>query len=502
MKRRTKNFVMLFLLILLALSVCLTFNYSKNNINTNNNFIKNIKEDTPLNIPSEEGIFNDSKEPQNFDKPDNTKMPNDRNNMGDFKHNSYYLSWQSYLLFGLESLLISLIILYLIMSKFNQRTFKETFINADKIIIYILGNIIVTSILLISEVIVTNNHLSFNNKPFDQNSEKDKVDLNENNIISTNNIDLNNYKTDVTITKGGTYTFSGNFKNSIIVNAENEDVEIVLNNVKIETQNTGAIIGLSANSITITSADETENTLSDGGNSEYDGCVWSNAKLIFEGSGKLIVNGNQNEGEGIATEAKDITFNSGTYIITSNDDGINAGGDGATITINGGIIYVDASGDGIDSNKDAIINGGKLFVMGSDIGGDAGIDTDAGYTINGGEVIALGSDMIETPKNTSTQKSLCFTLNNKINKDTLVTLMKDDEVIVSFKASKSFKTIIISSDNLEDANYSLYQNGTNTGTLEYGIYQNGKYTKGDLITINNLNVFNASKMINIFGSNR
>ena len=40
----------------------------------------------------------------------------------------------------------------------------------------------------------------------------------------------------------------------------------------------------------------------------------------------------------IATEAKNITFNNGTYIITSNDDGINAGGDGATITINDGTI--------------------------------------------------------------------------------------------------------------------------------------------------------------------
>lgn len=131
------------------------------------------------------------------------------------------------------------------------------------------------------------------------------------------------------------------------------------------------------------------------------------------------MNGNQQEGEGIATEAKNITINDGTIIVTSNDDGINAGGDGATITINGGTVYIDAFGDGIDSNKNAVINGGTLFVMGSDIGGDDGIDTDEGYTINGGFVIALGSDMIETPESSSKQKTIAFSFDEKIDKDTL-----------------------------------------------------------------------------------
>lgn len=38
--------------------------------------------------------------------------------------------------------------------------------------------------------------------------------------------------------------------------------------------------------------------------------------------GKLVVNGNQQESEGIVTEAKNITINDGTIIVTSNDDGI------------------------------------------------------------------------------------------------------------------------------------------------------------------------------------
>ncbi len=248
--------------------------------------------------------------------------------------------------------------------------------------------------------------------------------------------------------------------------------------------------------------DDSINKLTDGGNSNYDGCIYSNGELIFTGNGTLYVNGEQNEGEGIATEAQNITFNSGTYIVASNDDGINAGGNGATITFNGGTFYINAGGDGIDSNKDAIINGGTIFVIGSDTGGDAGIDTDDGYVINGGIVIALGSDMIEVPMDTSKQKVIAFSLDSVISKDTIITLMKDDEVIVSFEAPKNFKTIIISTDEIDDGEYSLYSGGYNSGTLVNGIYTDGIYTLGNIINVNSNTIFNVSGIINLFGRNR
>ena len=197
-----------------------------------------------------------------------------------------------------------------------------------------------------------------------------------------------------------------------------------------------------------------------------------------------------------------MTFNGGTYIVTSNDDGLNAGGDGATITINDGTFYINASGDGIDSNKDAIINGGTIFVIGSDVGGNAGIDTDKGYTINGGVVVALGSDMLETPKESSSQKVIAFTLDNIIAKNTPVTLMKDEEEIISFEAPKNFKTIIISTKTLKDGEYELYTGGSNLGTLENGIYQNSNYSKGEKVLINSENTFIINGIINLFGNNK
>ncbi len=436
--------------------------------------------------------------PNDFNMPDKQSSERMPESEMTGRNNVFASDGKKLILIGGCSALFSFSALYFWMSRKNKQFYKIK----DKAVIYILGNALLITYMTGGMILFTNRSTSMPNGMREQSNVRDKADLDENHVLDIKNIDLSKYSSDVTIVQGGTYTFSGTFHHSIIVNAKDEDVEIILDQVTIETENTAAIIGLAANKITIVTAENTENKLSDGGNSEYDGCIFSNAELIFEGKGQLIVHGNQKEGEGIATEAKNITINSGILIVTSNDDGINAGGNGATITINGGTIYVDASGDGIDSNKNALINGGQLFVMGSDIGGDAGIDTDEGYEIHGGLVVALGSDMIETPKESSGQKTIAFSLNEKIEKDTIVTLMKDEEIIVSFKASKSFKTLIVSSDLITDGNVSLYKGGSNSGTLEYGIYQSGEYTKGNKIVINNMDTFTVSENVNLFGNRR
>lgn len=471
MKRNIKKIVLGIIVLLSFLGIILTIYLAQNN---------NVRSDNG-NLKPE--IVERSKTNQTMVNP---------NNRSNLKLEDGYV-----VAITLLSIIFSLCLLYLLMSNKNDKFYK----NRDKLIIYILGNIVVTFSMLFITIGITNSFILNRKNSLNkvEDNSKDKVTLDESNVVTKNNIDLTSQNTDVTITSGGTYTFTGKFTHSIIIDAKDEDVVLVLDGVTINTSDTATIIGLNANKITIVLADDKVNALSDGGNSEYDGCIFSNAELIFEGNGTLILNGNQVDGEGIATEAKNITFNSGTYKITSVDDGINAGGDGATITINDGTFYIDASGDGIDSNKDAVINGGRLFVMGSDTGSDSGIDTDDGYEINGGLVVATSIDMMETPLETSSQKTLAFNLDNTISKDTIVTLMKDDEVIVSFTASKNFKTLIISSDSLDDGNYTLYTDGENTGELTLGIYQNGVYTKGNKVTINNIESFVVNKVINIYG---
>lgn len=390
-------------------------------------------------------------------------------------------------------ILISLSLIYIIMSLIDSTFYKNT----DRLIIYVLSNIILIYLLYIGNIKLVGNYKM--GLLAEENTSKEEIKLDKNETIKPGTIELSDYDTDITITKGGTYELKGLFTNSIIIDADKEEIELVLAGVNITNEDTATIVGLSAKNITINLKEDTENTLTDGGNSKYDACIYSEAELIFKGKGKLTVNGNQQEGEGIATETKDITIEDGTYVITSNDDGINAGGDGATITINGGTIYIDASGDGIDSNKDAIINGGTIFVMGSDTGGDAGIDTDGGYTINGGTVIALGSDMLETPSKKSKQNTIAFTLEQKIDKNTIVTLMKKDQVIVSFEVPKSFKTLLISDKLLTEGEYELYLDGTNSGKKEYGIYNGGSYTKGTLVKIDDKTTFSVTGIVNTFG---
>ncbi len=252
-------------------------------------------------------------------------------------------------------------------------------------------------------------------KPEEENEEKETTanDIEEGEIVSQKEINLNEYETNITIKDAGEYTLKGDFKHSIIINS-NSNVTLVLNNVNIQNNETAAIANIGENKLIIKLPENSENNLSDGGSSEYDSCIYSIGELVIEGNGTLNVQGKQSEGEGIATETNNITINGGIINIESNDDGINAGGDGGLITINAGEIYIKASGDGIDSNKNLIINGGNIYTIGSTNGGNAAIDTDMGYEINGGEVIALGSDMMEKPENSSKQKSISFNINTNI----------------------------------------------------------------------------------------
>lgn len=525
MNEKVKKIILVVIMILSGVGIILTMNHAKNNFIQNENSRPEMKDlggrpptdeanrfnveenkgdsmgkgSMPSENPSDEVGESRRPEPPSGSQKENFNKENnnfDKENRFDEDNATPSLSITYKVILVILSIIFSTCLIYLIMSNSNKEFYK----NKNKLVIYILSNIILITMLSMGTIYYVIRQPELDKLDVNSNAEKKEVILNKDNVIQDANIDLNNQSTDVTLTKGGSYTISGEFNHSIIVDAGNEEVELILNNVTIENENTATIIGLSAKKITINLAENSKNSLTDGGNSAYDGCIFSNAELVFTGTGELIVNGRQNEGEGIATETQNITFNSGSYTIISNDDGINAGGDGATITINGGTFYIDASGDGIDSNKDAIINDGTIFVIGSDIGGDAGIDTEEGFTINGGTVVALGSDMIEIPLSSSKQNSLAFTLDKAISKDTIVTLMKGEKEIISFQANKSFKTIITSDKKLENGTYSLYTNGSHTGILVYGIYQNGQYTKGEKVSVNNSDTFNISKIINSFGN--
>lgn len=168
MNKKLKNILMIVVLVILVIgNGFLIYSGSKatssnmvnvnNNTNPNNNFNGSI----PPDKPSDNGIDNsDSKNDSPPEMPSNEEngerndmpmgggnapsMPGDNNFQNDNMNNKNNLSFIYYVGFGVSSLGISLILIYLIMSRFNRKNFKETFTTSDKAIIYVLSSILLT----------------------------------------------------------------------------------------------------------------------------------------------------------------------------------------------------------------------------------------------------------------------------------------------------------------------------------------------------------------------
>ena len=157
--------------------------------------------------------------------------------------------------------------------------------------------------------------------PMEEETVKDtkKEDVDKGSEVEVNNINLNEYNSNINISKGGEYNITGEFEYSIIVDST-EKVTLNLNNVTINCAITSAIANINSGELVINLKDNTINILKDNGSSGYDGCIYSEGKLTIEGNGVLEVYGNQEEeGEGIATETNDITINGGEVIALGSD---------------------------------------------------------------------------------------------------------------------------------------------------------------------------------------
>ncbi len=161
MPRKTKNIIMILVIIIMLCSIGLTGYFANKNSDTTQKIQINSSSNNqkiPTEIPQEKPNEDNSKN-NNTNKP---PMHNDfeRKNVT----NKTSIDWYYYLLFGIESLIIVLILVYLIMSKFNKKTYKETFINTDKKIIYILLVIILTTVLTSGTITTVSKIFNSNNQ--------------------------------------------------------------------------------------------------------------------------------------------------------------------------------------------------------------------------------------------------------------------------------------------------------------------------------------------------
>ena len=270
MKRSLKNILMIaFIIIMSTLMVFTVMNANS----SNNNEMPSMgekpaempTENTNMgNTPNSEDSTEKDKDSSNMAEP--PEKPDGDNNgpMGDSNFNSQNnnsLSWTYYVILGIESLLISTTLMYLVMSGFNKKTIKETFINKDKILINVLAIIILTSgITYISTKFISDGNNQIESKgQMDSNNQveysatkeiKESVDIedetydsstkDENTLLIDGDIDVN--LSNVNVTKSGdsnsgdSTSFYGN--NSAIL--AKSGANLVLKNINVVTNADGA----------------------------------------------------------------------------------------------------------------------------------------------------------------------------------------------------------------------------------------------------------------------
>ena len=148
MKRSLKSGIMIGIIIIMIGAIYFTINMNSNNSNMGGN-PPSMPNGTPPAMPGNSENTGDIKTPPNL--PDEAppeitgnetplEMPNGEKPQG-VESNTSTLT---YVLLGVESLVISSILVYLFMSKFNKKTLKETYEDKDKLIISILAITILT----------------------------------------------------------------------------------------------------------------------------------------------------------------------------------------------------------------------------------------------------------------------------------------------------------------------------------------------------------------------
>ncbi len=199
-------------------------------------------------------------------------------------------------------------------------------------------------------------------------------------------------------------------------------------------------------------------------------------------------------------EGKSIIMEGGTVTITASDDGVNASdGSGSDmksnnfppsnseidssiyIHISGGTLSIDAYGDGIDSNGNLYIEGGEIFVSGSETGGNSALDYDGEAKITGGMVAAAGfSSMAQNFGNASTQGSILVNFETQTAKTEVSLKDNTGNTLISYTPIKQYDSIVFSHPDIIQGNsYTIYYGDKNIEvSMETLIYGSGNETGG------------------------
>lgn len=426
MKRNIKNIIMLILTALVICSMVFTMNYAKNHVTTSNKEMTN-ENGTPPSMPNEQNnSSNDnnqnsntppSKPDENNDgqdsnntneppeKPSDSKennqntntppsMPNGQKGPGNMNNqNSTNLTTYYYVAFAIESLILSGLIIYLVMSSFNKKTFKETFENKDKVVITILSVIILTTAFTYTDKYITTKYFLTNNSmPIGNNT----------------NISYNGKTTidDDTTIKEGSYTSTSSDENEVLVNGSKTSIS----NVKVTKTGdsdggdstsfygtNSAILAKSGANLTLKNIEVTTNA--------------TGANGVFSYGGSATTNNSKSDGTTITISDSKITTtkdNSGG-IMTTGGGTLNAN----NLTINtagtsSAAIRSDRGGGSVNVTKGTYQTTGK---------GSPAIYSTANIKVNDATLIAKASEgvVIEGKNSVSLENCTLTDTNNTLN---------------------------------------------------------------------------------------
>jgi hypothetical protein len=195
----------------------------------------------------------------------------------------------------------------------------------------------------------------------------------------------------ITITAAGVYVLSGKLDNGqIIVDVKDKGtVKLVLNGAEVNCLNNAPIYVASAKKTIVSLQEGTENLISDGAKyvfadasiEEPDAAIYSKDDLTINGTGKLTVHGNFNNG---ITSKDDLKITGGDIKIYSADGGL-MGKD--IVAVKAGTISIEAGGDGIKSTNDTDAAKGSVALEGGSFNIKSKADGIQAYTsvlISGG----------------------------------------------------------------------------------------------------------------------
>lgn len=191
------------------------------------------------------------------------------------------------------------------------------------------------------------------------------------------------------IREPGTYILSGEYKDTIMIDAEDQNVRLILDNAVIGSASGPAIYARSAGKVFITAKEGTENHLSDSAyytDKEANAAIFANCDLTINGTGSLFVSGYHKDAvhgkrvvkvldAKVSLQSKrcGIRGNDGIYLrpevlavesekigLQTVDSGTSPMGD---IEVAGGTLSIVAGDTGISSQSNVYVSGCSLAIQ-------------------------------------------------------------------------------------------------------------------------------------------